>query len=181
MIARTLQRSRRIFFAATRFHVSLPRNPRRTQESDQDHCGTTQYEKEVEEEKEEAAYCRDVTDQSESPRHDSRRSLARSRVRLSSKRSLQRRDIGLDSNGSEIVVSAFVPPGRPLLTQLRERTLFFGLLLSSFLQIAPSSLVSLGHAFVFAPVSLRRERARASACPCTSDPTTGPGTPCHLL
>lgn len=43
-IARALQRSRRDFFsAATRFHVSLPRNSRGTQESDQDRCGTTWY------------------------------------------------------------------------------------------------------------------------------------------
>lgn len=48
------------------------------------------------------------------------RSLARSRIRFSSKRSLRRRDIGHNSNGSEIVVSAFAPPGQPvILTQLR--------------------------------------------------------------
>ena len=88
----------------------------------------------------------------------------RSRVRLAPKRSLRRRDIGHNSNGSEIVVSASASPGQSaILTQLRYEsgTFFLRLLLSSFpLQEASpsSSLVSLGHAFVFASVSLRRER-----------------------
>ena len=96
---------------------------------------TAQQKEEEEEKDEEAAYCRSVTDQSESPRHDSRRSLACSRVRLSSKRSLRRRDIGHNSNGSEIVVNAFAPPGQSaILTQLRYEsdTFFLHLLLSSF-------------------------------------------------
>lgn len=133
-------------------------------------------EEEMEEEKEETAYCQGVTDQSESPRYNSRRSLVRSRVRLSSKRSLRRRDIGprLERiRNSRERVRASRPAGDTYAITLREHTLFFCLLLSSFpLQEAPSSFVSLGHAFVFAPVSLRRE-ARASACPCTSYPTTG--------
>lgn len=84
-----------------------------------------------EKEEEAAAYCRGVTDQSESPRHNSRRSFVRSLARSLARESVSPRRgafegaiSGHDSNGSEIVVSAFAPPGRPaILTQLRYESI----------------------------------------------------------
>lgn len=65
--------------------------------------------------------------------------LARERVRLSSKRSLRRRDIG---HSNEIV--AFAPPGRPaILTQLRYESVspLFSVSFSPLQEAAPSSSV----------------------------------------
>lgn len=52
------------------------------------------------------------------------RSLARESVSLR-RGAFEGAISGLTPDGSEIVVSAFVPPDLPILTQLRERTLFF--------------------------------------------------------
>jgi len=105
--------------------------------------------------------------------------FARSRVRLSSKRRLRRRDIGHNSNGSEIVVSAFA--SRRYLRNYVTRA--YPLSLSpSFLLYSPGSAS-------FARLARARVRFRScfasprGACECVSvhfRPDYRPTTPRHL-
>lgn len=100
--------------------------------------------------------------------------LTRSRVRLSSKRSLQRRNIGHDSNGSEIVMSSSRLPTdwSTILTQLRyESVPFFSVsFFLPFLSRKRPLRSSRSGTRLFS--LLFRFEARANTCPSTFDPTT---------